>query len=344
VFQFYATIDVDSLASYIPADIPILLPASSWARYGLRPPVIPEQVKKTAADSGGYVASKIWGEYRYSLNQYVSWLLNWHPGPPEWAAMIDYCCEPELAVVTRERQDRTTANALEAWSQYKGVPFVWTPTIQGLNPLDYQRHAQELAPLIVDMQQFYNQRGQGDSFRVGVGTLCRRADSMTILAIVTAIRSVLPDIPLHLWGIKLASLRAMNVAQMGIKSTDSAAWADKLYNGRTMREEAASAGLSIRRYAITVKLPAYMAKVKEAAARPATLPNTERETAIALVSNAIQARGWTPRIRSRRAREYVYAVKRSGQKLEEQYLGPLDCSADAIARAGALPNLQLSLW
>jgi hypothetical protein len=304
----------------------------------LKPPKLPEQVQEYAADSGGYIASKIWGEYRYTLAQYVDWLLHWKPAPPAWAAMQDYCCEPDLQVVTRQRQDRTTINALAAWNAYKHVPLVWVTTIQGLEPLDYQRHAQELAPLIREMQTYYSQRGQAEIFRVGVGTLCRRADSMTICSIVSAIRAVLPDVPLHLWGVKLASLSAMNVAEMGIKSTDSAAWHDKLYNSINIRKEAADAGMSIRRYAITVKLPAYAAKIAEAAARPATLPNVERKTAIEIVSSIIQAQGWTPRIRSRRAREYVYAVRRDGQRVEEKYLGPLDNSAHASALAAALPN------
>lgn len=336
-FSFYATIDSDSLASYIPSGIPVLLPASSWARDGLKPPRLPEQITESAADSGGYVASKIWGEYRYSLHEYVNWLLQWKPAPPAWAAMQDYCCEQELGQITRERQDRTTANAYAAWREYKDVPFVWVPTIQGLDPLDYQRHAQELAPLIAEMQAYYSQCGQAEIFRVGIGTLCRRVDSMTILSIVQAIRAVL-NVSFHLWGVKLASIGAMNVEEMEIKSSDSAAWGDKMYNSVAIREEAAGAGMSIRRYAIMVKLPAYAAKIAEAAARHATLPNGERETAKALVNSAIQARGWTPRIRSRRVREYVYAVKRNGQQLEEKYLGALDNPLSVVTLAATLPN------
>ena len=154
---------------------------------------------------------------------------------------------------------------------------------------------------------------------------------MTILSIVEAIRAVLPCTPFHLWGVKLASLRAMNVEEMGIKSTDSAAWGDKMYNSVAIREEAADAGMSVRRYAITVKLPAYAVKVAAAAARPATLPNGERETAKELVSAAIQLRGWTTRIR-------VYAVKRNGQQLDERYLGALDNPINVVTLAGALPN------
>jgi hypothetical protein len=336
-FTFYATFDVDSLASYVP-NVPVLLPASSWAREGLKPPTLPRAVTQAAADSGGYVASKIWGEYRYSLAEYVTWLLSWKPGPPVWAAMMDYCCEPELQVLTRERQDKTTYNARQAWSKYKAAPFVWTPTIQGLAPLDYQRHARELAPLIQEMKAYYARRGQADIFRVGVGTLCRRVDSMTIRAIVAAVRAVLPGVGFHLWGIKLSSIRALDIEAMQIKSTDSATWHDKLYNSQAIREGAAAAGMSQRAYCIKVKLPAYLVKVAEAAARLATLPHKERAQALAKVRAAIQARGWTVKVRARRAREYVYAVKRTGARHKEKYLGPLANVAEVSARAGELPN------
>jgi hypothetical protein len=340
-YRFYATFDVGALASYIPAGIPVLLPASSWARKGLKPPIIPEQITETAADSGGYVASKVWGDYRYSLDEYVNWLLKWRPGPPSWVAMMDYCCEPELKVVTRERQDRTTANAWQAWDTYKEVNVVWTPTIQGLEPSDYQRHANELAPLIAEMQHYYIQRGQKDLFRVGIGTLCRRANAMTIWAIVQAVRTALPDVQqFHMWGVKLAAISALDMPNLdGDFSSDSAAWSDQMYNSVALREEAKAAGMSQRQYSIMVKLPAYMAKITEAAARPARLPNQERERVVAELRSLLQARGWTLRLRSRRVREFVYAVRHARLRMEEKYVAPLD-SPDVVALAAMLPNMR----
>src|SRR4051812_6421035 len=106
---FYATIDADSLRPYMPA-VPVMLPASSWARYDLRPPRLPPHVTETGADCGGYVATKIWGDYRYGPTRYVAWLASW---TPRWAAMMDYCCEDEITSgrpgLVLERQRRTTA-------------------------------------------------------------------------------------------------------------------------------------------------------------------------------------------------------------------------------------------
>jgi hypothetical protein len=128
---FYATIDADSIRSYMPA-VPYLLPASSWARYQLRPVRLPRRLKHLAADCGGFVATRIWGDYRFSPTQYVSWL---HTFRPEWAAMMDYCCEDEITAgkpgLVRQRQERTTQMAWYFWQRYRFVPWVWVPSIQG---------------------------------------------------------------------------------------------------------------------------------------------------------------------------------------------------------------------
>lgn len=166
-FEFYATFDVDSLCSSLPANIPVLLPASSWARKGLKTPRVPAHVTRLAADSGGFVASRFWGEYHYSLEQYVTWLRAFRP---LWAATMDSCCEPELAVVTEQRQRRTTENAYQTWEHCKQLPFAWVPTIQGWLPEDYRRHAYEMHPLIEEMQAVY---ANNPCWRVGVRTLCR---------------------------------------------------------------------------------------------------------------------------------------------------------------------------
>jgi hypothetical protein len=257
-FDFYATFDVDSICSYIPENVAILLPASSFARDNFPRPHLPAHIKNVAADSGGFVASRIWGEYRYSLEQYVQWLSTFSP---VFAATMDYCCEPELEVVTRERQEKTTRNAWLAFKTYQSLPFAWVPTIQGWLPSDYRRHAQELLPLIREMQAFY---AETSSFwRVGVGTLCRRNDVTMIEAILNEVRAVLPGVPLHLWGIKLDALRGVDLSQ--VVSTDSAVWHGK-YRRDDLRVRAKASGMSMRRYAVTCNLPSYIEKVYKAVA------------------------------------------------------------------------------
>jgi hypothetical protein len=314
-FEFYATFDVDSLSSYIPQDIPVLLPASSWARKGLKAPHVPAHITRLAADSGGFVASRIWGEYRYSLEQYVTWLLSWRP---LWAATMDYCCEPELAVVTEQRQRRTTEKAWQAWQHFQQLPFAWVPTIQGWLPEDYRRHAAQLQPLIAEMQATY---ATNPHWRVGVGTLCRRNDVKTVQAILDAVREVLPGIPLHLWGIKLDALRSLNLAQ--VVSTDSAAWHGNFRSERAhTREQAQAAHLSLRQYAVTVKLPAYLNRVHAAVAESRRVTLQQDDPGVLSRARRLLRThgGWTLDILKRRNRTYAYAVRRTGKRIERRYL------------------------
>lgn len=243
-FTFYATVDSDSIMSYMP-DVPYMLPASSWARKKMRSPKLPSHVTHTAADCGGYVATKVWGDYRYSPREYVDWLETFGP---RWAATMDYCCEPDLPVVTRDRQKRTTEMAYRFWEDYADAPWVWVPTIQGWEVRDYIHHARELRPLITEMAAHY-----GDGFRVGIGTLCRRADNDTIRMVVKAVAWELPGIPLHLWGVKQRALTTALTQR--VASVDSAAWKGML--GYHLSEWKRP-GMTQRSYSYLVALPRYL--------------------------------------------------------------------------------------
>ena len=352
-FQFYATFDAHGLAHYIPPNIPLLLPASSWYPDGMHRPPIPPQVTEAAADCGGYVASRIWGDYKYTLEQYVAWLTSW-PIAPTWAAMMDYCCEPDLEVVTRERQDRTTANAISAWSQYRAATWTWTPTIQGLEPEDYHRHACELAPLIHEMQIAYTEQGKAETFRVGIGTLCRRTNTMATRRVIEAVRAALPHVEtFHLWGIKLSIIRAIDLPALNALpinanfSSDSATWHGKMYKENTIRDQATAAHMSIRRYCITVMLPIYVEKIQQAAATRTMLPPDARQQQLAAIQQAITPYGWTIHLRRRRNREFLYVDLSKNSDRRTLYIGPLNAPLDMLhrrilKRAGELANIVSS--
>lgn len=255
---FYATINSDSVRPYIP-DVPLMLPASSWARKNLRAPGLPAHITHTAADCGGFVATFKWGDYRYTPAQYVAWLETF---TPRWAATMDYCCEDEItsgrAGVVRERQDRTTMMAHRFWRDYRRTPWAWVPTVQGWTLDDYQRHARTLRPLVDEMAHYY---GPGSDFRVGIGTLCRRASTAMIRAVSAVVASELPGMPLHLWGIKLGALKSRIALPQAVASVDSAAWESAFAHGIEVRR---ASGLSEREHAYRVALPAYRAKVRAA--------------------------------------------------------------------------------
>src|SRR5207244_151955 len=78
------------------------------------------------------------------------------------------------------------------------VPWSWTPVLQGRTVEDYLRHAVELAGILYDLAAVYRKRGL--TFRVGLGSICRRGQASEIHRIVASVATVLPGIPLHLLG------------------------------------------------------------------------------------------------------------------------------------------------
>jgi hypothetical protein len=264
VTDFYYTLSADRVkAQWMPDDLCYLLPASSWSRVGLKAPNLPSGLR-LAADCGGFVATKKWGDYRYTPQQYVDWLFTFMP---EWAATMDYCCEDEVTGgkpgIVRLRQQRTTEMAYHFWQRYKFAPWAWVPTVQGWNVEDYREHAADLRALILEMKTFYEAMGN-PHFRVGIGTLCNRADNEMISKVVHAVRDALPSgIQFHLWGVKLRALQSLNLPDL--MSVDSAAWAFTTLASRHRARAARMAlGMTQREYDHKVLLPRYRAKVEAA--------------------------------------------------------------------------------
>jgi hypothetical protein len=200
--------------------------------------------------------SKWGGEYPYTPAEYVEWLRLF---TPSWAATMDFCCESGIAAdeeAVQERQDRTTAMARMFFDDYRAEPWAWVPTVQGWHVEDYRRHAADLLPLVEEMREYY---GDGsEAWRVGIGTLCQRADTRMIHDVVSAVVGVLgADVPLHLWGVKMAALSGTEALPGNVVSVDSAAW-----NGffGTGHEAWKRSGMTKREYAYEVALPEYLAR------------------------------------------------------------------------------------
>lgn len=277
---FYATITADHERPYMP-NVPVLLPASSWwnlkfrkeraaakrgrpRTYAVTSPRLPAHITDRAADSGGFVAMTKWrGEYPYTPSEYVAWLET--AAPLQWAATMDFCCEPEIATdadAIATRQERTTDMARFFFEEYRVVPWVWVPTIQGWHVDDYRAHARQMAPLIEEMQEHY---GPDSAFRVGIGTLCQRADTRMIREVVKVVAKPLPDSRFHLWGVKLDALKDKEVLPYQIISTDSGAWNGQFYTGI---ERWRATGLTRKRYEYGVALPEYIDRFDRALSTP----------------------------------------------------------------------------
>jgi hypothetical protein len=248
-----------------------LFPASSWfnsERSVFRNLLIPDHINDFALDCGGFVAARKWGGvYRYTATEYINWIYSLGRSP-QWAAIQDFCCEDEIttgaAGVVRLRQDATTNNIARYWRDYRHMQWVWIPTVQGWRVQDYVRHALEIKPLIEQWKAFYEARGQGNVFRVGIGTLCARPFTADIQAIVCAVADILPSVNFHLWGVKLQVLKSV-VRLPRVVSVDSAAWNGMIGKDRHVSNaERKIIGLTKNEYELNVALPRYMAKVGKA--------------------------------------------------------------------------------
>lgn len=313
--KLYATVDVDSMRpDVMPRSVPYLLPASSFYRRGFPIPKLPIGAE-TAVDCGGFVATFKWGTYRYMPGTYDDWCSE-VPGLT-WAAMFDYCCENEItsaegAATVIERQRWTTESAQHFLECFGYRSWSWVPTVQGWTVDDYKRHAEALAPLIWEMQRWYGDEVAsydyfdgdeanvddvaafarrtvtGATWRVGIGTLCRRASGKMIAEIVQAVTSILGPVPLHLWGVKLDQLTAHNLPD-NVVSCDSAAWNGRFGAGIDARtNEQRAFRMTQREYGYRIALPRYVERFE----RVVNGRTTGRTMPKAYVRSSIAADRW----------------------------------------------------
>lgn len=272
-WTFYATVSADYVRADMP-DIPTLITATSYWRkrkqWGAELPAanLPKHLTHVGVDAGGFVATFKLGDYPFDVEQYVRWLGD---VKPLWAATMDYCCEDEITGgrpgIVRERQQRTTDMAWRFWREHRSVPWRWLPTIQGWTVADYIWHARQMRPLLEEMRAHY-----GDSFVVGIGTLCKRAKTKMIRDVVRAVAYELPGFKFHLWGIKLKAIESGLPAS--VVSSDSAAWHT---TGSFADHKAArkASGQTKRAYEWRHSQPAYQARIDNARNRPMPLFDLE---------------------------------------------------------------------
>lgn len=171
-----------------------------------------------ALDSGGFVATKLYGRYRYSVKQYVE--LAGKMRPAWWAAM-DYCCEPEIAgdaATVQARVDATVDRLIDCMAEaiVQGVTMP-IPVLQGWKPKDYVRCAGLLYKRIFTRPEHW-------PAMVGVGSVCRRhlRGENNLFHVIDALNWVLPPhVKLHLFGVKGAALAKVSER---VGSMDSMAW------------------------------------------------------------------------------------------------------------------------
>lgn len=169
-----------------------------------------------ALDSGGFVAMKRYGRYRWSVSQYVALAKTMQPA---WWAQMDFCCEPEIASdrTTVSRRISMTAQHLQECQRVADGEGVCRPlpVLQGWCPEDYCR-----GPIYESDYHWPDM--------VGIGSVCRRQVNGKdgVMAVVEALdRVVPPHVRFHLFGVKgTAVAKLVEHFPNRIGSTDSMAW------------------------------------------------------------------------------------------------------------------------
>lgn len=171
---------------------------------------------KVHLDSGGFVAMKKYGGFRFSPEQYVTLAKDMLP---YWWAQMDYCCEPEIALNRKEvfRRIEETAKNLHVCKALADEYGATQPimVLQGWKPNDY-----------VSGPAFEDRNFPWPSL-VGVGSVCRRHlnGEDGLFAVINTIDRVLPKhVKLHLFGVKSQAISELNWNRR-IASADSMAWA-----------------------------------------------------------------------------------------------------------------------
>lgn len=175
-------------------------------------------------DSGAFTEINLYGGYRSSVEEYANELRRLHDvGVVNISAAVaqDYMCEPFMLAKTgltiadhqRLTIERYDALVAELDRLFGGkCPFHVMPVLQGFAPQDYAEHL-----------RIYGDRLKPGMW-TGVGSVCKRNGAPEkIVAVLSSIHSLRPDLRLHGFGIKQTSLLHPGVRSM-LYSADSMAW------------------------------------------------------------------------------------------------------------------------
>jgi hypothetical protein len=182
--------------------------------WGRRRPVPCAEV---LVDSGAFTELLLYGAYRTSVAAYASELRRLHGlGVVRIAAAVaqDFMCEPFMLAKTGLSLADHQRMTIERFDQLaaEDLPFPVMPVLQGYAAVDYQAHT--LA---------YGDRLAPGAW-VGVGSVCKRNGAPgQIVAVLSAVHAVRPDLRLHGFGVKKTALQHAGVRHL-LHSADSMAW------------------------------------------------------------------------------------------------------------------------
>ena len=180
-------------------------------------------------DSGGFMQLLKTGRWQFTVDEYLQRIAMYQEeiGNLAWAAPMDYMCEwdirhgagnqyqftPSTSILCH--QLLTTENVMLArqrWPLFGDGPCPVKLVIQGWHKDDYLAH--------IDLYRSEGIDLAAESV-VGLGSVCRRSSTPSIIRLVSAITDEVPGIRLHGFGVKREGLRAVGHL---LHSADSMAW------------------------------------------------------------------------------------------------------------------------
>jgi len=171
--------------------------------------------KEWFLDSGGFSLLSKLKDYPFTLEQYALLIKR---KKPNYAATMDYPCEPELLKETsmsiRERIMRTVENAEIMLNNYDFRRTKIVPVVQGWSIDDYRHCIEEMhrRDLLTDYVAF--------------GSMCRRMRITEARKLITKQKEYLrkfTDAKAHYFGIKISFLKDLTIFR-NVDSFDTAAW------------------------------------------------------------------------------------------------------------------------
>jgi hypothetical protein len=172
-----------------------------------------------ALDSGGFSELSLHGQWVTTAREYVTAVRRYDDeiGNLGWAAPMDWMCEPVMLAKTgltiAEHQRRTVDNfrqLSDLWGDDGDNPFM--PVLQGWERDDYLRCWDRYDAAGINL---------ADYPVVGVGSVCRRQATSEIGEIMSALRALDDDLPVHGFGVKKLGLERYGHL---LNTADSMAW------------------------------------------------------------------------------------------------------------------------
>jgi hypothetical protein len=186
---------------------------------------LPRANTSWALDSGGFSELRLHGRWVIDISEYIEATRRYveEIGRMEWAASMDWICEPEVLARTgltvNEHQRRTVSNFIALRSRAPDLPYA--PVLQGWTREDYERCATLYEIEGIDLTQ---------EPRVGVGSICSRQGTTEVSEIIWSL--VAKGLRLHAFGVKNGGLARFAGA---LVSADSMAWSYQARNDMPLR-------------------------------------------------------------------------------------------------------------